>query len=84
MKSTKMPLPPWGQIKTNFCVAFHPSFFYLFFFPSLKGEVRGGGGGAKTKQLKPVLSDRAYKLLNMENGECKDLEYKGMYLYGDI
>lgn len=28
--------------------------------------------------------DTAYKLLNMENGKCEDLEYKGLYLYGDI
>lgn len=73
-----MPLPPWGQIKTNFYVAFHPAFFFF-----LKGRV--GRGGSKNQATKTSsTSDRAYKLLNMENGECEDLEYKGMYLYGDI
>lgn len=30
------------------------------------------------------MSYTEYSLLDIENEECEDLEYKGMYLYGDI
>jgi len=30
------------------------------------------------------MSYTEYSLLDTENGECEDLEYKGIYLYGGI
>lgn len=70
-----MSLQPWGESEVEFyaaqflCIHMY-TYMYVYLF--------------KKKKPNRSMSYTEYSLLDTENGECEDLEYKGIYLYGGI
>lgn len=70
IKSSQMPLPSQAKIKTHFYV---------------KIKKRRDKKKGRSQPTKPSpTSDTASEPLSIANGGCKDLDYMGKHLYGDI
>jgi len=63
-KSSQMPLPPWGKIKTNLYVVFPPPPFFFF-------KKKGGEG---SERLRPTNQNQFYlwhSTQTSRHGKCR-------------